>query len=111
MHEYRRRHTGKIDTPATSMSNRNVLPPPPSDNMDAWLDMDSQYGLTDMEIISQDRSDPSVQDEYSSYTTSPAIHTSVDLVNYWVVCSIALCPLSLFLICPTDGQAPVPHIV
>ena len=63
----------------------NVLPPPLSDNMDAWLDMDSQYGLTDMEIISQDRSDPSIQDEYSSYTTSPAIHASVDLVNYWVV--------------------------
>ena len=99
MCEYRGQCTGNIDTPATSLSNRNALPPPLSDNLEAWLDMDSQYSLTDMEIISQEQSQASIEDEYSSYVTGPVNHAPVNIVNYWEVCSIAsvLCHCSFLI--------------
>jgi len=67
--------------------------------------MDSQYSLTDMEIILREQSEASVEDEYSSYVTGLVNHAPVNIVNYWKVCSIAsvLCHCS-FLICPTGGH-------
>ena len=95
MHEYRHRHTVNTAASATSLSDRNMLPPPPQANHEAWTYMDSQYGLTDMDIIAQEQSEPSIEEEYASYVTTPVYHLA-NIVNYWEVGSIALCPLLLF---------------
>jgi len=95
MHEYHHRCTVNIATSATSLSDRNMLPPPPQANHKAWTYMDTQYSLTDMDIIAQEQSEPSVKEEYVSYVTMPAYHLA-NIVNYWEVGSIALCPLLLF---------------
>lgn len=111
MQEYRNRSPSarNIDTPATSLSNRNPLPPPPSDNREAWYDMDSQYGLTDMDIISREQSQATIEDEYSSYVTTPVNRAPVNLVSYWEVCSIALSFVSvLFSSAPQMAKSQHP---
>src|SRR6266481_3354584 len=95
MHEYRCQRTVNIATSATSLSNRNMLPLPPQANQETWTSMDTQYGLTDMDIITQEESEPSIEEEYASYVTMPAYRLA-NIVNYWEVGSIALCPLLLF---------------
>src|SRR6266481_9530442 len=95
MHEYHCRHTVNTATSATSLSDRNMLPPPPQPNQEAWTYMDTQYSLTDIDIIAQEQSEPSIKEEYASYVTMPA-YCSPNIVNSWEVGSIALCPLLLF---------------
>src|SRR6266481_4116758 len=95
MHEYRHHCSVNIAATATSLPDRNMLPLPPQANHEAWTYMDTQYSLTDMDIIAQEQSEPSVKEEYASYVTMPAYRLA-SIVNYWEVGSIALCPLLLF---------------
>src|SRR6266481_5994893 len=110
MHEYCCQHTVNTAASATSLSDRNMLPPPPQANHKAWTSMDTQYSLTDMDIITQEQSEPSIEEEYASYVTMPA-YCSANIVNYWEVGSIALSFVTvLFSSAPQTSKLQYPTL-
>jgi hypothetical protein len=84
MCKYRERLQSRLSTPDPS----SVLDQPsPTGNMEKWLTMDSQYGLSHMDIMMHgNKQETSVDQEYMLYITSPVTSPMTDLVSYWEVC-------------------------
>lgn len=60
--------------------------PNPAENTEKWYTMDSQYGVSDMEILmNAGKQETSVDQEYMLYTTSPVASPTNDLVSFWGV--------------------------
>jgi hypothetical protein len=89
----------------TSVSNQRA---PPSLPVEVWYNIDSRYGLTDMNIMPDDSVLMSVEDEYTAYMLA-APSRAVDLVAFWEVNYQLLLVRHSLIICRADVQAPVPH--
>lgn len=105
MHEYRRRNSEPhLDTIAS-------LPAPPL--LEAWEDLDIQYGLADMyDDSSTALTIQTVEEEYSAYVTAPISPKGTDLVKFWEVSGhiILLLHLLIFLLdVGTHISHPVCH--
>jgi len=83
MIKYRERLQSRLSTPDPS----SVMEEPPSGNLESWQTLDSQYGLSHMEIMMHgSKQETSVDQEYMLYITSPVSPSISDLVSYWQVC-------------------------
>lgn len=86
MRTYRDRATWtRLSTPALS-AMEDQQPLPPQEDPESWYSMDSQYGLSNMEIIQEEnKEEVSIDEEYMLYTTAPVVRSVTNLLSYWQV--------------------------
>lgn len=80
--------------------------------MQAWHNLDIQYGILDVELMPDGTEEVSIEDEYATYVLAPVSRGPIDLVGFWEVNYQLLtdhCPASVdhsACSCPNTSTPP-----
>jgi hypothetical protein len=63
--------------------------------MESWQSLDSQYGLDDMFDEPEVTVAQTVEEEYMSYMSAPLSTKGTELLSFWQVSFICMCPVDM----------------